>query len=510
MAKNNLKNTYSKKKSLDNTTSVFMALTIIAFVMVMVVVGQFYVLEGKSERTFSDGTVVNGYNLSGMKTTAAVEYLSAVFNENANQFDLTLTSNGKSWHIGKSDFAVNSDIHTILDMATDRESQVGTYDQQVDYLTKMDGQSLNVAFNYMFVGLDEKIDAVVKQIEYDPVDSEITFDPKKIKMFEISTEKSGLKVNKELLYEMINNQFLTSPKVVVEVPTIVQKAAVSKVDNIKNTTKLATFSTNVADSTGNRKHNVKMALSKFDGFVLRKGETVSFNKITGPHTLDAGYKNATIILNGRFVDGVGGGICQASTTLYNALIRAGVTINEVHKHTLPVKYVPLALDAMVSEYIADLKFTNNTDADMFVHTFYDENSVSVELYGKPNDDGYTYGTRSVTTQVISHSGDVVKVDAKGEFTDKVLYKGEYYRLTWPREGYEAKAYLQTFKDGKLVDEKLIRHEIYKPQNGIVIEGALDTPAGIEAVPSDVEIIKDANNCINADNMQGAIPTAFCP
>ena len=244
--------------------------------------------------------------------------------------------------------------------------------------------------------------------------------------------------------------------------------------------------------------------------IVKNGETVSFNKVTGPHTLEEGYKTATIIYNSRFVEGVGGGICQASTTLYNALIKAGVTIDEVHKHTLPVKYVPLALDAMVSEYISDLKFTNNTGADIFIHTYSDKNSVSAEVYGMPNAEGYTYNTRSETVQVISHTGDIVKPDEKHEYSDKVLFKGEYFRLSWPREGYEAVAYLQTFKDGKLVDEKEIRHEIYKPQNGIVIEGTEDAPAGMEAIESDVELIKDATECINLDNMQGAIPTAFCP
>lgn len=498
------------KKTKDNTTAVFMGLSITACVMVMAVVGQFYILENNGEHTFSTGTTINGYNVAGMDSSSAVEYLSQVFKENANQFDLTLTHGKKSWHFTKLDFDVNSDIHTIIDMAHNHEQEVGQYDKQVDYLKSIDGKNLNIAFNYLFVGLDEKIDAVIKEIEIEPVNSTIEFKPDNNKMFEISESKSGLKVNKDLLYEMINNQFLTSNKVVVEIPTFEQEAEVTKVDNIKNTTQIATFSTNVADSTGNRKHNVKLALKKFDGMVVKNGETVSFNKVTGPHTLEEGYKTATIIYNSRFVEGVGGGICQASTTLYNALIRAGVNIDEVHKHTLPVKYVPLALDAMVAEYISDLKFTNNTGHNIFIHTYSDKNSVTAEVYGAPNEEGYTYNTRSETVQVISHTGDIVKPDSKHEYSDKVLFKGEYYRLTWPREGYEAVAYLQTFKDGKLVSEKEIRHEIYKPQNGVVIEGVEDAPAGMEAIESNVEIIKDMTECINLDNMQGAVPTAFCP
>lgn len=496
------------KKSIDNTTRVFVALTLLAFAMIMVVVGQFYILQDGT-KTFSSGTIINGYNISGMDSEGAVEYLSQVFKENANDFSLTLTHNGKQWVFNKGDFDVVSDIHTVIDMAQMRESEVGSYENQKNYLSNIDGKNLNIAFNYLFVGLDEKIESVIKEIEIEPISSEITFDVNSDKLFNISESKSGLRVDKALLYEMINNQFLKSSKVVVEMPTFEQAPEVSKVDAINMTKQIATFSTAVADSTGNRKHNVKLALEKFDGVVVKNGETVSFNKVTGPHTLEEGYKTATVIYNSRFVDGVGGGICQASTTLYNALLRAGVEINEVNKHTLPVKYVPLALDAMVSEYISDMKFTNNTGSDIFIHTYSDEKSVTVDIYGMQNAEGYTFDTRSETTQIIAHTGDVIKVDEKGEYSDKVLFKGEYYRLSYPREGYEARAYLQTYKDGELVDEKEIRHEVYKPQNGIIIEGAMEIPAGMNAISNNVEIIKDSNE-YNLDNMHGVVPTAFCP
>ena len=113
-------------------------------------------------------------------------------------------------------------------------------------------------------------------------------------------------------------------------------------------------------------------------------------------------------------------------------------------------------------------------------------------------------------QVIAHTGDIVKSDDKKEYQDKVLFKGEHFRLTYPREGYEAVAYLQTFKNGELVDERQIRHEIYKPQNGIVIEGVEEVPAGMEAISDNVEIIENEEQCINENIMQGAIPTAYCP
>ena len=110
------------------------------------------------------------------------------------------------------------------------------------------------------------------------------------------------------------------------------------------------------NSKQRRLHNVGLALSKFDGMTIKSGEEVSFNAVTSPQTVEGGYEKSIIIFNGQFVEGVGGGLCQASTTLYNAVILADLEVIEVSKHTLPVGYIELALDAMVSENWSDMRF----------------------------------------------------------------------------------------------------------------------------------------------------------
>ncbi len=503
-----------KKKAKDNTTSVLCGLTVVSFVMVMVIVGQFFIMQNNlSNNTLSKGSYINGYNISGMNKDEAVEYLSNVFNENAKDFNLILTYNDKTWELNKDDFKVNSDIHTIVEMAQNHEAEVGTYEDQLQYLNSHKDNAVNIAFNYIFIGLDEKLDEIIKEIEIEPQDSEIVFNPQNAQMFEISESKKGLRVDKTLLYNMINEEYLKSNKIRVKIPVFQQESEITKEYNENLTHLISSFSTNVADSTGGRKANVKLALSKFNGKVVENGEEVSFNKVTGPHTLENGYKVATIIYNSQFVDGVGGGVCQASTTLYNALLTAGVDITEVNKHTLPVKYVPLALDAMVSEYVSDLKFVNNTGHKIFIKTYSDPNTVTVEIYGHENEEGITYKTRGEVVKVLPHTGDIIKKDTKKEYSSKVLFEGEYYRLSYPREGYEANGYLQKYKDGVLLEEVLIRHEIYKPQNGIIIEGCEEVPTGMNAIDNDVKVIsaqQENTQSTYAENMHNAIPTQFCP
>lgn len=503
----------SKVLKRDNANRLLLGLSAISLVLVMVVMGQFFIMESEDpSNVIENGTMINGVNVGGMDYYDAEKLIYDVFKEKSENFSLTLKYKDKTWTFDKDDFKVNSEIHTIIEEAQKRNEIVESYEKQTETLKDLqnDGASVNVAFNYIFVGLDEKIDEIIKEIEIEPVNSEIKFNAENSKPFEVTEHKNGLRVNKEQLYFDINEQFNKTNNVEVEIKTFEQVADVTKQENMENTTQISTFVTYVSDSTGGRKSNVKKALDCFNGFVVEPNETVSFNKVTGPHTLDNGYKIATIIYNGRYVDGVGGGICQASTTLYNALLLADAEILEVHKHTLPVKYVPLAMDAMVSDYVADLKFKNVSDKPLYIQTVCDSESVRVNIYGKKLDKEIK--TRSETLETIKHTGDKIVPDTNKEYSDKVLFKGEQYRLTYPRNGYEAKAYVEYYVDGKKVEEKEIRHEIYKPQNGIVVEGVEDVPAGMNIIDGKVETVNDnaSQTSLNNTAEDNFIPTMFCP
>lgn len=503
----------SKVLKRDNANKLLLGLSAISLVLVMVVMGQFFIMESEDpSNVIENGTMINGVNVGGMDYYDAEKLIYDVFKEKSENFSLTLKYKDKTWTFDKDDFKVNSEIHTIIEEAQKRNEIVESYEKQTETLKDLqnDGASVNVAFNYIFVGLDEKIDEIIKEIEIEPVNSEIKFNAQNSNPFEVTEHKNGLRVNKEQLYFDINEQFNKTNNVEVEIKTFEQVADVTEQENLENTTQISTFVTYVSDSTGGRKSNVKKALDCFNGFVVEPNETVSFNKVTGPHTLDNGYKIATIIYNGRYVDGVGGGICQASTTLYNALLLADAEILEVHKHTLPVKYVPLAMDAMVSDYVADLKFKNVSDEPLYIQTVCDSESVRVNIYGKKLDKEIK--TRSETLETIKHTGDKIVPDTNKEYSDKVLFKGEQYRLTYPRNGYEAKAYVEYYVDGKKVEEKEIRHEIYKPQNGIVVEGVEDVPAGMNIIDGKVETVNDnaSQTSLNNAAEDNFIPTMFCP
>ena len=141
------------------------------------------------------------------------------------------------------------------------------------------------------------------------------------------------------------------------------------------------YFTNYASSSANRKSNLALAASKLDGHLLQPGEVFSYNNRVGPRTESRGWKTAHQFQDGQIVDGVGGGVCQSSSTLYNAVLMGGLKIVERHNHSLPVAYLSPARDASVSYGHLDFKFANNTDGPLYITAAADGKKFHIRLYG---------------------------------------------------------------------------------------------------------------------------------
>ena len=146
--------------------------------------------------------------------------------------------------------------------------------------------------------------------------------------------------------------------------------------------KRSSFSTNYSSSTLERKHNIYLASKSIDKTMVDVGGEFSFNLVVGGRTEKRGYQKSKIIINGEFADGVGGGVCQVSTTLYNAVILAGLEIVEYHPHSLPVSYVAPSFDAMVNSSYADLKFRNNTQNPIIIRAWADGDRLKIDILGQ--------------------------------------------------------------------------------------------------------------------------------
>lgn len=224
------------------------------------------------------------------------------------------------------------------------------------------------------------------------------------------------------------------------------------------------FSTNFSTSSESRKNNIKRALSSFDGIVLDEGEILSFNETTGKRTEENGYQKAKIITAGTFVDGYGGGVCQVSTTLYNACLLAGLEIIEVNSHSLPVSYVEPSFDAMVNSGSSDLVIRNNTNGKIVITSSSENDKCKFKIFGKENECKIT--RISEKTKIIPAKEE--KYDSDYQKYGLELEIGEEKRLSFAKDGYYSNGYLNYYdKKGNLVKTQKIRESKYYPTEGIV-------------------------------------------
>ena len=255
-----------------------------------------------------------------------------------------------------------------------------------------------------------------KEIDIEKIHSEIYKKPKNAyyttNPYRIYKEEIGLDFDmsieqaKKLLLE-------DKDEYEIQLKTINPQIKLSDLDSGAYPDLLSTFTTKYGTSDANRNTNIALAAKSINSVVLMPGETFSYNDLIGECSTKTGYKAATIYLNGELSTGIGGGICQVSTTLYNAVIRANLEIVERRNHSLGVTYVPSGQDAMVSIGTQDFKFKNNRDYPIKVVAYVGTGSITCQVYGLKQDTEY---------EVKLYSRTVSKTDTK--------YKVETYKLLY--------------------------------------------------------------------------------
>lgn len=166
---------------------------------------------------------------------------------------------------------------------------------------------------------------------------------------------------------------------VVEVPAKISTEAVKTLafDSV-----LGEFTTRFVVREANRTANLTAAAKALDSKVIQPGATFSFNEIVGPREVGTGYKEAYVIINGEYVKGTGGGVCQVSSTLYNAVLLSNLGVVERMPHAVAVSYVPPGQDATVNYPNIDFKFKNNTSSLIYLRTYVNSGVLTIRLYGK--------------------------------------------------------------------------------------------------------------------------------
>ena len=260
--------------------------------------------------------------------------------------------------------------------------------------------------------------------------------------------------------ELINLDILHEEKIELPVYKTEPKIYSNYYEGINK--KLGDFETDYSSSIKNRKENIRLASSKFNNMKLNPGDEVSFNDVVGEISEETGFKNATVIVGGEYEDGIGGGICQVSTTLYNSLVLSDLEITERHNHSRPIHYVDLGTDAAVARGYKDLKFKNNTNNPILILSEANGEKLNFKILGNSSDRDYEIKIVPELLGTVSPGVDTVYSDTLPEGESTVKESGA--------KGYSYKTYKEIIKNGEVVDKKEISKSYYVPKDKVVVVG----------------------------------------
>lgn len=258
-----------------------------------------------------------------------------------------------------------------------------------------------------------------------------------------------------------------------------------------NTT-LGSYTTKYNPSAANRSKNVAVAANKINGYVIAPGAEFSYNDVVGKRTAANGFFNAPVYENGKSVDGIGGGVCQVSTTLYSAVLYSDLEIVSRQNHSMPVSYVPLGQDATVVDGYIDFKFKNNTNYPIKITASASGGKMAVSIQGTKRDVERTVKLEHVKVSEIPPTSKETQVADLPLGTRVVTAKG--------KTGYVIKSTKHVYENGVLVESKSLGKSTYKmvPEEVNVGTGAApaatpvpaEAPAAVvpaaTAVPTDVQ------------------------
>lgn len=227
---------------------------------------------------------------------------------------------------------------------------------------------------------------------------------------------------------------------------------------------IGSYSTPYNSWERDRTYNLKLACQAIDGLILMPGEVFSYNKAVGPRDRKYGFRDAKMFVEGRIESGVGGGVCQISTTVYNAALLAGLKIVSRAHHSRPVVYAPVGRDATVAPTV-DLKFRNDTDSPLYISASMDPRKVNVSIYGRKQDG------REIEIVAAGHSTIGPKTIQR---TDDSLKPGGRVVRQEGRSGHRVSIYRIVKEAGEVVSRELISNDYYAPESRIiVVPGAVE-------------------------------------
>ncbi|NMB46919.1 MAG: hypothetical protein GX998_11000 [Firmicutes bacterium] len=424
-------------------------------------VGYAFVTSYLLSDTIVPGVRIASIDVGGLTCREASVYLSGYLNE-VIQGPVTIAYGTMRWEVFPPELGITTDLESIMIAAFQVGRQGNLLRRIADhYQSQTEGWEIP-----HLVSVDqERLSHVLRKIavtaNIPPLDARIILtEDDEVK---IIPDYPGQKVDISLLAKQVIAA-ATRPhdrRVIIKPQPVKPDFSAEDAYGLRIRRCIAQYTTTFDSRDENRASNIRLAANCLDGVLLKPGEGFSFNKQVGPRLGSEGYKPAPVIVDGDLLPGVGGGVCQVSTTLYNAVLLAGLDVVIRSPHSLPIAYVPLGRDAAVAYDYMDLAFQNGSPYGLLLSTRVDKERLTVRVFS----DAPLERSIELDTQIVKvlQPGVIRKIDAS-------LSPGTIIEETKGRQGYEVQLWRIVKMGDRVIHRELVEKSVYKPRDTVIRQG----------------------------------------
>jgi len=406
-----------------------------------------------------ENILIDGIEVSGMGVAQARKLLLAQHREELGDLQYELRAGEKTAVRNAAELGAGFDVDTALleALALHTHYPSNNIPRSVESGFFIDGYALRKEA--------EKIAAVLSAA---PTDASALYDREQ-GGFIYTADVKGQSVSAEELEALVSEALETGVSGSLEAPYAVMDAAYTLADAKADTTLIASFFTSFAGKTyskAGRVFNIEKAASLINGTTLLPGAEFDMNAILGPRNGENGWKEATGIRDAVYVQEYGGGVCQVSSTLYNAVLMADLAVTERVHHSWPLGYIDIGRDATISTGGPNFRFVNSGEAPVTVCASVDreKQTVTVSLYGRALPEGTSIKIKSEKLETLP--------EPEVEYiTDDTLSPGELQVVREPRRGSISVTYKEYYDaEGKLIKREQVTKDKYRSISGITHVG----------------------------------------
>lgn len=459
---------------------------IVIVVLMVAIIGLCIVLV--SGDTIHSNITIKGISVGGYTYSQAESLLKEKLEPTVDSSALTLKFRDKAWKLSYRDASFSYDYEDALTKAYDIGHKGNFFKRIADVISaQLERKDIGLNYSYDTQYIKNKLEDISREIGQEAKDATITF---KDNVFVITDEKEGRMLDTGKSFDMIKTQMEKPASSDIQLVVDVVQPEIKRADleNIKDN--LGEYSTKFNAADVDRTHNIKIATASASGVLVKPGGIYSVNQTVGPRLAKNGYKEAKVIINNELVPGIGGGVCQVSSTLYNAALLSNMKIVERRSHSLPSSYVPMGRDATISENYIDFKFQNTTNYPIYIHGEVNGSWVRFSIYGRNDNPARTVKIR---TEVVKKTDPQIKI-----IEDPTLPTGTEVEEKKAYTGYVVRAYRIIMENGIQVSTEELTQSVYRVANGVkrvgtkVIVPVTPTPApenqsgGITENPTEIQ------------------------